>query len=296
MSDTDSFIDEVSEELRRDRLYALFRKWGWIPILLVVVIVGGAAYFEYQRAQREAVSQAFGDQILEALDATEPSERIDALDEVSVDSPEAQVILALLAAGEAVVAEDQADAAARLRAAAEIPELDTLYAHLALLKAQMLDPAPEAEARLVLEGLAAPGAPFAALAEEQLALVEVRAGDIEAAVDRLRALERSAAATAGLQQRAGQLIVALESGAILLDESPEPEIPEIEVDVASPVDLGGGAADDDAELAPEDAADEAPAVEGEAEAEVDAESDGDAGDEAAPEDTDDGEDDAPTDE
>ena len=44
MSDTDSFIDEVSEEVRRDRLFVLMRKWGWIPILLVVLLVGGATF------------------------------------------------------------------------------------------------------------------------------------------------------------------------------------------------------------------------------------------------------------
>ena len=40
MSNPDSFIDEVTEEVRRDKLFALFRKWGWVGVLLVVVIVG----------------------------------------------------------------------------------------------------------------------------------------------------------------------------------------------------------------------------------------------------------------
>ena len=29
MSDTDSFIDEVTEEVRRDALFAQFRRYGW---------------------------------------------------------------------------------------------------------------------------------------------------------------------------------------------------------------------------------------------------------------------------
>jgi hypothetical protein len=51
MANTDSFIDEVNEEVRRDRLFAFFRKWAWLAILIVVLVVGGAAYLEY-RARR----------------------------------------------------------------------------------------------------------------------------------------------------------------------------------------------------------------------------------------------------
>ncbi|WP_341861370.1 hypothetical protein [Gymnodinialimonas sp. 57CJ19] len=222
MANTDSFIDEVSEEVRRDRLYGLMRRWGWIPVLLVLAIVGGAAYLEWKSAQDRAQAEAFGDALLQALDAEDTQARIAALEAVETPSAEASIILALLTAGEAANGEDRVDAAARLRAAADAPGVARRYVDLALLKAEMLDPAPEAEARIVLEALAAPGAPYSALAEEQLALMEVRAGDLDAALDRLRAIERSAAATAGLQQRAAQLIVALESGAVLEDAPVEP--------------------------------------------------------------------------
>ena len=46
MSETDSFIDEVTEEVRRDKLFALFRKYGWIGIAAVLLIVGGAAWVD----------------------------------------------------------------------------------------------------------------------------------------------------------------------------------------------------------------------------------------------------------
>ena len=51
MSNTDSFIEEVTDEVRRDKLYAALRKYGWIGILAVAAIVGGAAYSEYNKAQ-----------------------------------------------------------------------------------------------------------------------------------------------------------------------------------------------------------------------------------------------------
>lgn len=44
MSDTDSFIEEVTEEVRRDRLFGLMRRYGWIAVLAVLLLVGGTAY------------------------------------------------------------------------------------------------------------------------------------------------------------------------------------------------------------------------------------------------------------
>ncbi|MDG4648779.1 hypothetical protein P6F26_10020 [Roseibacterium sp. SDUM158017] len=235
MANPDSFIDEVTDEVRRDRLFAFFRRWAWLAVLIVIVLVGGAAYIEYRRAQTEATAEAFGNAVIAALDAAEPAARVAALDEIVPPGPEGEVLLALLAAGEAAAG---AEAAERLRAAAGAPDLPPRYGHLALLKAHLLDPAPPAEARIVLGGLAEPGAPYAALAEEQLALLDISEGDIEAGLERLRRLEIAAGATPALQQRVGQLIVAIESGAELSDAPPATE--------AEPVtgaELDGGAVD-----------------------------------------------------
>ena len=40
MSQSDSFIEEVTEEVRRDRLFATMKRFGWIAIVLVLRIVG----------------------------------------------------------------------------------------------------------------------------------------------------------------------------------------------------------------------------------------------------------------
>lgn len=238
MADSDSFINEVSEEVRRDKLFALFRRWAWLAALVVVIVVGGAAFFEYQRAQTESASQAFGDAVIAALDGTEAADRIAALEAIDAPGPEGEILLALLAAGEAASDDDRAAAATRLRAVAETPELAVRYRHLALLKAHLLAPADPAEARLVLGVLAEPGAPYAALAEEQLALLDIAGGDVEAGLDRLRRLEIAAEATPGLQQRAGQLIVALESGSALVETSSD-TAPETAREADMPSDDGG---------------------------------------------------------
>ena len=42
MSNPESFIDEVTEEVRRDKLFAIFKKYGWIGGALIALTVGGA--------------------------------------------------------------------------------------------------------------------------------------------------------------------------------------------------------------------------------------------------------------
>ena len=38
MSDTDSFIDEVTEEVKRDRLFAMMKRYGWIAVVIVLLL------------------------------------------------------------------------------------------------------------------------------------------------------------------------------------------------------------------------------------------------------------------
>ena len=68
MSNTDSFIEEVTEEVKRDRLFKLIKKWWWAAALLVLLLVGGAAFNEWRKAQERQVAQDFGDALLSSLD------------------------------------------------------------------------------------------------------------------------------------------------------------------------------------------------------------------------------------
>ena len=97
MSNTDSFIDEVSEEVRRDRLFSILRRYGWIAILAVVLLVAAAGYVEWRRSAAQAEAQAFGDAIVTALDAETPEARRAALLEIDAEGTR-QALLAMLAA------------------------------------------------------------------------------------------------------------------------------------------------------------------------------------------------------
>ncbi|SEN10125.1 hypothetical protein SAMN05216227_1007115 [Pseudorhodobacter antarcticus] len=212
MSNPDSFIDEVTEEVRRDRLFMLFRKYGWIALLLVVVIVGGAAYSEWQKANRATAAKAFGDTLLTALDQPTPAERRTAL---AAAESAANGVPSKLALQKMLVASDPAgDKAATLAALAAVAAdttIDQNYRDLAVLRGVIVAGADQdvATRRAALEPLTIPGRPFRTLALEQLAYLLVEAGDIDAAITQLRALSADQEAPTGLRGRAGQMITAL---------------------------------------------------------------------------------------
>ncbi|SDE05189.1 hypothetical protein [Limimaricola pyoseonensis] len=209
MSNPDSFIDEVSEEVRRERLFRLMRRYGWIPLTAVVLIVGGAAAWEWRESQAEAAAQARGDAILAALSTSAPEARAAALAEIAGEG-EADLVTRLALAAEQQAAGETQAAIGTLDAIAGDGEVPELYRDLAALKALMIDSdrAPE-EKLMALEALSAPGAAYAPLAREQIALVHLSQGDTEAALEQLRALLEAAETTAGLRDRAASLMVAL---------------------------------------------------------------------------------------
>ena len=205
MSDTDSFIDEVTEEVRRDRLYGYLRRYGWIGILLVVLIVGGAAWREYAIARDRAAAEARGDALLAAAASRDPAGFA-----AVADGGEADAVVGLLAAAAAVEAEDPV-AAAETLAAVAASGAPRAYRELAVLKRVLvlgtgLSPA---ERIALLEPISAPGAPYRLLAEEQIGLALVESGEIEAGVARLRGAAADTEASAGLRRRIQAVIVAL---------------------------------------------------------------------------------------
>lgn len=210
MSQTDSFIEEVTEEVRRDRLFRLLKRWGWIGALSVILLVGGAAWNEWRKAQARSEAQATGEALLSALETQDATARAEALRTVEADDG-AEAVARLLAASAALEAGETDAALEALDLLAADQEVASYYRDLATLKAVMIrGGALSPEERIAaLEPLTAPGAPFRLVAEEQIALAEIDAGDRAAALERLGRLRDDTEATSGLRQRVAQLIVAL---------------------------------------------------------------------------------------
>jgi hypothetical protein len=220
LSNTDSFIDEVSEEVRRDKLFGLLKRYGWIAVLIVILMVGATSWNEWRKAQDRATAEALGDKVLAALEGEDRTARATALSQIDAPTGGARAIIGLLAAGEAGT-DAPAEAAAQFLALADDPDVPNVYRQIAIIKAVSLPGSGLSieDRRTRLDGLLPGGGLVRLLAEEQLAYLDIEAGDIPAGLDRLRQIGESAEATIGLQQRAAQMIVAL--GGVLGD-TPEP--------------------------------------------------------------------------
>ena len=208
MSDSDSFINEVTEEVRREKLYGYLRRYGWIAVAAVLILVGGAAFNEYRSAQSRAQAEATGDALLAALTLDDEAQRAQALAAIDSAGPSSAVALLLQASAEQATGDAEA-AAATLNAVATNPEVPELYRDLAAFKAALLPVGDVAARKDTLEALAAPGRPYSLLAQEQLAYIALEEGDTDAAMAILRRIDEDAAVTRGLRERARMLMVAL---------------------------------------------------------------------------------------
>lgn len=210
MSQTDSFIDEVSEEVRRDRLFALMRRYGWIAVLLVLLLVGGAAWNEWRKASARASAEALGDSMLGALQLEDQPARAEALSAIDAPNPAARALVDLLVAAELAESDPEA-AAARLLSLANNGDAAPIYRQVATLKAVAMPQSglTAEERRSLAGGLALGEGLVRLLAEEQLAYLDAEAGDSAAAIERMQAIVDDAGATPGLRRRASQVIVAL---------------------------------------------------------------------------------------
>ena len=208
MSNNESFIDEVTEEVRRDRLFGLFRKYGWIALVAILLVVGGSAWTEWRKAQARAAAETFGDGLLAALDAETPEARRAALIAVPASNGQRAVQL-LLEASDPV--QDRAATLAALDALIADTSAAQAYRDLAVLRRVSIMGAdlPAADRKAALDGIAVPGRAFRPLAVEQLAYLALESGDRDAAVSGLNSLVQDQEAPTGLRRRASQMLLAL---------------------------------------------------------------------------------------
>ena len=212
MSESDSFIDEVAEEVRRDRLFALMRKYGWIGIAAVLLIVGGAAWNEWHKVRAEAASEAFGDAVIAAMANPDAAARLTALASVPAkDAPGRSAVVGFLTAAAADTAGKQDEAVKALQAVIDTPGIADNYRQLAQLKLVMLggDKMDPGQRDTLLASLTAAGAPYRTLAMEQQAMALLSAGKTDEAADLFGKIAEDADATPAQQGRVQDILVAL---------------------------------------------------------------------------------------
>ncbi len=207
MSESESFIHEVSEEVRRDRLFAFFKKYLWVFVALVLLIVGGTVFNEYRKAQTQNAAIAVGEELAAAQEARDAA-GFAAL--AQQDIPAA--VLAKMEQATALANDGQTGAAVDLlQGMATDGDVPPIYKDLALLKSLMIGGSTmeEREALDIIDRLSTPGAPFRLLAIEQRAVLHLQNGNAEAALADLAEIIADPEASEGLRNRAQELTIAL---------------------------------------------------------------------------------------
>ena len=211
MSD-DSFIREVDDELRQDRMKGLWDRYGWILIaaaLLVVVATAAWRGWEYYSAKRAARA---GDAFLSAVDLSKKGqhdEAIAALQKLEKDTHGAYPTLARLrVAGELESEGKPADAIKAFDEIAADDKVDEVFRSIARLRAGLLavDAEDYAHVKERLEPLAAAGGYYRQLAREALGLSAWKAGADTEALDWFQKIADDAESSADIRARAALML------------------------------------------------------------------------------------------
>jgi hypothetical protein len=212
-------FDEVDEELRAERAQQLLKRYSGLIIAAVLVIVGAVAGWQgwhwYEARQDQAAATEYltamtlADATAAGSSAANRAAAIAAFDRLTTTAPEGYRTLARLRqAALKADAGDKAGAAALWDQVAGDTSADPLLRDLASLLwvANQIDSGDPALVETRLKALAGPDNPWHALAQEQLALLEMRQGKTDEAKAVLRRLAQDTTAPNGVRGRAGGLL------------------------------------------------------------------------------------------
>ena len=206
MSD-DSFIREVEEELRNERLQNFWKNYGKLIIaaaVAIVLVTGGFRAYEWYTAQQAA---AEGDAFMEAVRLTQGDDADAASNALSKLASEgspaykasAQMRLAaeLAKAGEFDKAIEQYDKIIADNAA------DENFRAIARLRAGfiLVDTGSVTDVEARVGSLTGPGAPYRGSAREALGMAYYKAGDLENAFKQFDAVQVDEGTPQGMRER-----------------------------------------------------------------------------------------------
>lgn len=211
MTDNTAFFREVDEDVRREQLERLWKKYGRALMGLALVAVIGTGVFTVLRNQQNAKFEAATSQVAEVLQSIKPDNHDEIrtrLAEITPGLPEGQTAIArLYSASLAAAAGKRDDALNELAALFNDSRIDPLYRDLARLTSiqQRLDTDDAAKLRSELEPLMAAGQPWRFSAREAAALLAIKTGDKAAARDLYQQLKDDADTPTSIRERASKL-------------------------------------------------------------------------------------------
>lgn len=212
--DTDSFVQQVEEEVRREQWSKFWKRWGvWIGAGLASIILGVAA-FEVYKAVSQSGAAGAGEQFTTAQARVAEGKTDEAqaiFKQLSESGPNAYRVAALAERAAGLERNGQLeDAAKAFQEAARLADSPALKQSAELRAAYIaaeFEAFPALEARL--KPLIDAGGPFSFAARELLAVEAAEAGKTDVAEREFTFIRDAIDAPTSLQQRAAQFLLAL---------------------------------------------------------------------------------------
>lgn len=209
--DTETFYREVDEELRRDQLMGMWRRYRNLAIAGVVLLIAAIGFFfwfqhhrEQQAAQRSTTLLAAFDD-LAANKNTDATAKLDGLAKEKQAGPRAAALLTKAAI--AIAKRDNKGAAALYRQVADDKDLPQPYRDLALIRMTQVEFDTLKPQAVIdrLKGLAVPGQPFFGHAGEMVALAHLKLNQPQQAARLFVALAKDEKVADSIRARADQM-------------------------------------------------------------------------------------------
>lgn len=210
---TDIF-HEIQDDLRRDRMKALWDRYGTLVVIAALLIVAGVGGWRgYAYWQASAAADA-GDRYIAATRLSaegKPEEARKAFEALAADAPEGYATLARLRAADEVAEKDKAAALKLYQAIVDDGATDDMLRQAARVRGAYtaVDAGSREDVRKLAEPLASPEGPWTVLAREALGLAAFKANDMDDARRQFEAIVSDPDAPGGSRQRADLMLSVL---------------------------------------------------------------------------------------
>ncbi len=179
MVESESFIKEVSEEVKRDILFKTLKKFKWPIIVLIILLVGAVGGYEYYKFDKKVKAQEIGEFFVAAI------ENLKNNGQTVTEEIDNNLISVLIKLHEAKYFEEKGDIKSARAAYNYIISKygnNKFFNHYSKFQLYLMDPAKSLVDKKkieVLDELSAPDGPLKLLALEQKLNVYVMINDLE---------------------------------------------------------------------------------------------------------------------
>ena len=179
MVESESFIKEVSEEVKRDKLFKLLNKFKWSLFSFIILLVGAVGGYEYYKFDKKQRAQRNGEFLVSAIENLENN------GQTVTEEIDNKFISVLIKLNEAKYFEEKGDTKSATEAYKYIINKygeNKFFNHYSKFQLYLMDPAEslsDKEKIEVLDELSAPDGPLKLLALEQKLYLYVKINDLD---------------------------------------------------------------------------------------------------------------------